>query len=94
VTIKGITLFRVFVSGVLSIVTLTAIDRFAGGSLRDSFAMPGGVIGSIGSMVGLYDMPSGAWAMVCIGGNFVFYATLWWVILWLVARLSSMAKAT
>jgi hypothetical protein len=56
--------------------------------------MPGGIFGSIGAIVGLYDVPSGAWAMVCIAGNFVFYATLWRLLQMIVARVSAKAKAT
>jgi hypothetical protein len=94
VTIKGITIVRVLVSGALSFATLTAIDRFAEDGLRDGLAMPGAIVSMLGSIVGLYDTPSGAWARVCIAGNFAFYATLWWVLLRVVVRVSAKAKTT
>ncbi len=93
-TIKGIVILRVLVSGALSVATLAAIDRFAEGGLRDDLAMPGGIVGMLGSIVGLYDTPSGAWATVCIVGNFAFYATLWWFLLRVVARVSAKVITT
>jgi len=94
VAINSIVILRVLVSGALSVATLAAIDRFAEGGLRDDLAMPGGIVGMLGSIVGLYDTPSGAWATVCIVGNFAFYATLWWFLLRVVARVSAKVITT
>ncbi len=91
------TLVRMLASGVLSAGTLGAIaalGRLPYSERRvaivDALSMPGGVLGSLGSLVGGYDVPSGVWAAASIGGNFLFYAFIWWLILTLVVRRSPM----
>jgi hypothetical protein len=94
VIVKTTALVRVVAAGALSVVTLAAIDRIGEPGLRDGLAMPGAVIGMLGGQVGLYDTPSRAWATLCIAGNFVFYATFWWVILQVIARVYARAKGS
>jgi hypothetical protein len=78
--------FLVLTSCVLGIATLEVIVRQLPARIRDGFAIPGAVTGMLGSLIGLYDIPSGPWAIVCMIGNCLFYAALWWVLLSFVQR--------
>jgi hypothetical protein len=77
VKIKTAILWRVLVAGVLGIATLQIIGRIRPSGFRDGLAFPGAVVGSLGSVAGLYDVPSGPWAFACMFGNFFFYAGVW-----------------
>ncbi len=70
----------------LSAGTLVAVGHFTASGMRDGLAMPGAVLAMVGSVVGLYDVPSGPWAAACIAGNFVFYTILWWTVVRVLAR--------
>jgi hypothetical protein len=63
-----------------------------GGSFQDDFALPGGMLGSLGSVAGLFDVPSFGWAVICSVGNFVFYAVLCGTLLKLVNRMFRKAE--
>ena len=69
---KTAALIRVLVAGVLGVATLELITHLGSSRARDGLALPGGVVGMLGSIAGLYDTPSGPWAAVCIAGNFFF----------------------
>jgi hypothetical protein len=86
VTAKRIALLRASTACVLSLVTNLGFAKI-GGTVKDDFAMPGALLAMLGSNAGLYDTPSGAWAVVCIVGNLVFYAIVWWIILRTVSAL-------
>ena len=80
----------------LSLVTLTgifALSKLAYTPTRviitDALAMPGGMVGSAGGIMGIYEIPSGAWAITCVVANFAFYALIWWLLVSLVSRPSS-----
>ena len=77
------------VAGALAVGTLYAIRALPAAGLKDALAMPGALFGTIGSLEGLYDVPSGAWANVCVVGNIVTYSVVWWIILRTVVRLRS-----
>jgi hypothetical protein len=76
----------VLIACVLGIATLEVIAHQLPSRVSDGFALPGAVTGMLGSIVGLYDIPSGPWAIVCMIGNFLFYAALWWVLMRFVHR--------
>jgi hypothetical protein len=87
---------RTTASGALSIVTqlgIAGLDRLpyshARVLIRDALSIPGGVIGMMGSAVGLYDTPSLAWAVACEVRNLAFYSIIWWFLLKLVIRPGS-----
>ena len=84
--LKWITLLWVTLACVLGIATLEVITHLLSSRVSDGLALPGGVIGMLGSLVGLYDIPSGPWAMACVIGNFLFYSALWWAVLRLARR--------
>jgi len=86
VKIKTAALFRMLVAGGLGVATLEVIAHLGTSRISDGLALPGGVVGMLGSIVGLYDTPSGPWAAVCLAGNFLFYAGAWWVLLSLAVR--------
>jgi hypothetical protein len=86
VKIKTATLLRVLVANVLGIATLEIIDHIRPPGLRDGLALPGAVVSTLGSIAGLYDVPSGPWAIVCIFGNFLFYAGVWLALLSFAVR--------
>ena len=75
------------IAGALSVGTLYAIRALPTAGLKDALAVPGALLGTIGSVAGLYDVPSGAWANVCITGNIVTYAVLWWIVVRTVVGL-------
>jgi hypothetical protein len=86
-------LVRAATSGALSVATLLGISRLAKLPYSDSrtlnsdvLGLPGAVVGTIGSSLGLYDTPSPAWAVTCLIGNFAFYGFLWWLLLTLTIR--------
>src|SRR5690349_1235629 len=76
----------------LAYATLLAVQAVASPGLSDGLAMPGAVIGSAGGIVGLYDIPSGSWAAVCIAGNLLFYSALWWMIISFIARRRRLSR--
>jgi uncharacterized membrane protein len=65
----------------LGIATLEVIAHRLSSRISDELALPGGFVGMVGSLLGFYDIPSGSWAVVCLIGNFLFYAVLWWALL-------------
>jgi hypothetical protein len=81
VKIKLATSIRVLIACVLGIATLEVIARELPSRISDGLALPGAVVGMLGSLVGIYDIPSGPWAIVCMIGNFLFYSVLWWALL-------------
>jgi hypothetical protein len=91
-SMKTTALLRVVASAALAAATLTAVGQVGASGVRDGLAMPGAVLGMAGSIVGFYDAPSGAWASVCMAGNFSFYTGLWWVLIWILARRSAAAQ--
>ena len=74
-------------ASVLSVSTTYAIRALAPARVGDWLAIPGAIVAMPGGVLGLYDVPSGAWALVCIAGNFVTYAVFWWLIVRLAVRL-------
>jgi uncharacterized membrane protein len=78
---KWITLLWLMLACVLGVVTLEVITHLLSSRVSDGLALPGGVIGMLGSLVGLYDIPSGPWAIACVIGNFLFYSVLWRAVL-------------
>jgi hypothetical protein len=86
VKIKTVALLRVLVAGVLGFATLEIIGHIRSPGFRDGLALPGALISTLGSMVGLYDVPSGPWAVACMFGNFLFYAGVWWALLSFAVR--------
>jgi hypothetical protein len=87
VIIRTVSLVQVLLACALSIAMNCGAARI-GGAFQDDFALPGGTLGPLGSAAGLFDAPSLGWAVVCIVGNFVFYAVLCWILLKLVNRMS------
>ena len=79
-TIKRVAPVLFLLALVLSTATNLVAARI-GGAFKDNFALPGGVLGWLTSTVGLFDVPSLAWAIVCVLGNLLFYAALWWIVL-------------
>jgi hypothetical protein len=72
------------VSALVALALSTAMNLVAaqiGGAFKDNFALPGGVLGWLASTGGLFDTPSMGWAVVCVLGNLLFYAALWWAVL-------------
>ena len=92
VRIKTATLFRILTAAALAGATLAALGRVGASGVRDGLTAPGAILGMAGSVVGFYDMPSGAWSVVCIAGNFIFYTGLWWVLTWILVRRSAAAQ--
>jgi hypothetical protein len=78
---------RAVAAVLLSCGTLYAIGDLAPSGLRDALAMPGGLIGTLGGLVGLYEIPSGPWGAMCLAGNFLIYAVLWWFVAGALVRL-------
>jgi len=74
-------------AGVLSYVTCYAIGHLAPTGLSDALSIPGALVGKLGGVAGLYDIPSGVWAKVFIAGNFVTYGVVWWIVARLLVRL-------
>ena len=70
----------------LGAVTLEAIAHWFRSSISDDLALPGAIAGTIGGIVGIYDIPSAPWATVCVIGNFLFYSALWWAVLSIARR--------
>jgi hypothetical protein len=91
VTTKRLGLVQVLLACALSIAMNLGAAKI-GGSFQDGFALPGGVLGSFGSIVGLFDAPSLGWAVACILGNFLFYAAMLWTILKLVKYMYRKAE--
>lgn len=84
--LKLIDLIWVTLACVLSIATLAVIAHLLSSRVSDELALPGAVVGMLGSLVGMYDIPSGPWATVCVIGNFLFYSALWWAALRFAGR--------
>jgi hypothetical protein len=92
VRIKTATLFRILAAAALAGATLAAVGHVDASGVRDGLTAPGAVLGMAGSVVGFYDMPSGAWTAVCMAGNFIFYTGLWWVLIGVLVRRSAAAQ--
>jgi len=88
VTDNQTTLFRAIAACALSVL-LNLVVAAIGGSFKDAFAMPGAVVGMLGSVTGIYDTPSRAWAIACVVGNVVFYSAILWVMLVMATPLIS-----
>jgi hypothetical protein len=88
VTVKVSALLSSTLALAFAYATLLGVQAFAPVGLSEALGMPGAVFGSAGGMAGLYDIPSGRWAAVCIIGNLLVYSALWWVVISLVVRLS------
>jgi hypothetical protein len=86
VKIRFTTWIRIALAGILSIASLELIAHCLPSRINDVLALPGGVAGMFGELIGLYDIPSSNWAIACIAGNFLFYAALWWALISLAWR--------
>ena len=71
---------RFVASVVLAVLAVFVVSNTASSDLVDALAMPGCLLGTAGGVVGLYDIPSGIWAGVCLTGNSVFYTGLFWIL--------------
>jgi hypothetical protein len=91
VTAKVSALLNSVAAIVLAYTTLIVVHATASPGLRDVLAMPGAVLGSAGGIVGLYDIPSGSWAVVCLAGNLLFYSAVWWLAIYIAARRRRLA---
>ena len=85
-TAKASAILSAGVAIILAYATLFVVRATASPGLSDALAMPGAVLGSIGGIVGLYDIPSGSWAVVCIAGNLLFYSVVWWLVIFFTSR--------
>ena len=86
VKIKLATGIRLLIACVLGVVTLEVVAHRLPSGISDKLALPGGVAGMFGGLLGIYDIPSGPWAIACIIGNFLFYSALWWAALSVAKR--------
>jgi hypothetical protein len=73
-------------AAVLAALALFFVSHTVSSRLVDALAMPGGLLGVAGGVAGLYDIPSGVWAGVCLTGNLAFYTGLFWIFLWFFWR--------
>ena len=84
--IKTAALLRALIASILGIATLEIIGHIRPSDFRDGLALPGAVVGTLGGITGLYDVPSGPWAFVCMFGNLLFYAGVWLALLSFAVR--------
>ena len=90
--VKSAAFLRVVAAAVLAVLAFFSVGRVLSSNLRDALAMPGGLLDTAGGVVGLYDIPSGAWAGVCLAGNFIFYTGFWWALIWVLGRRRASAQ--
>jgi hypothetical protein len=70
--LKSAAFLRIGAAAVLAALAFVSVGRVLSSNLRDALAMPGGLLGTAGGVVGCYDLPSGAWAGVCLAGNLLY----------------------
>ncbi len=91
-SIKIKALLCLLAAAALGAVTLAIVGYLGPSGVRDGLSMPGAVLGVAGSVVGLYDIPSGTWAAACMIGNLIFYTGLWWTLIWVFVRRNAAAQ--
>ena len=85
--VKASSLLKAALAIGLAYVTLRGVHAVAPAGFTEALAMPGALFGSIGAMTGLYEIPSGIWAGVCIASNLIVYSAAWWLVIILSARI-------